>query len=183
VILATTRTLVQLFKSVEPNTHLSPGSIVELARLPAIILTGPILSEVKKRQRDAERITVIDKENYQAVREKPPRWYDMQFNVAFSCVSSLELLHIIEECSRLPQKNPLLLATGEERSREYSWAWRVFPAMQTTPNVSEVVEGRGELTVYDVEVYSDVREMTPLIRVIDIDLEMPSGMDKVTIGE
>jgi hypothetical protein len=183
VILETTRTLVQLFKEVEPNTHLSPGSIVELAELPAIVLSGPIAQEVKRRQRDGERITVIDEENGEAVREKPPRWYNLQFIVMFSCTAVADILRIMESCSRLPQKHPLLRAADGERVREYSWAWRTFPAVQSFPNVSEVVEGRGELTVYDVEVYGDIRETVPLIRIVEIDMETPQGADKLRIGE
>ena len=181
MILETTRTLVQLFKTIEPNTHLSAGSIVELAKLPAIILSGPVAQEIKRRQRDGERLTVIDKENFVAIHEKPPRWYNLQFSVAFSCEAAMDLLRIMESCSRLPQRAPLLKAVAEERTREYSWEWRVFPAVQTVPNVSEVVEGRGELTVYDVEVYSDLREITPLIRVVDIEMEMPEGADRVRV--
>jgi hypothetical protein len=183
MILETTRALVQLFKEIEPNTHLSPGSIVELAKLPAIILSGPIAVEVTRRQRDGERITVVDVENGIAVRDKPPRWYNLQFSVAFSCNATIDLLQIMENCSRLPQAHPLLQAVGEERTREYSWAWKTFPAVQAVPNVSEVVEGHGELTIYDVEVYGDLRETVPLIRVIEIDVETPKGTDKIKIGE
>ncbi|MDR1977930.1 MAG: hypothetical protein LBQ42_04275 [Synergistaceae bacterium] len=183
MILETTRALVQLFKTVEPNTHLSQGSIVELAELPAVILSGPVAQEVSLRQRDGERITAIDKESGIAIRDLPPRWYNLQFNVAFSCTAIMDLLRIMENCSRLPQRHPLLQAVGEERRREYSWAWKTFPAVQAAPNVSEVAEGRGELTIFDVEVYSDLRETVPLIRVVEIDIEMPKGADKVTIGE
>ncbi len=50
MILETTTALVQLFKTIEPNTHLLAGSIVELANLPAIVLTGPVLHEVLRRR-------------------------------------------------------------------------------------------------------------------------------------
>jgi hypothetical protein len=183
MILETTRALVQLFKGVEPNTHLSSGSIVELAKLPAIILIGPVVQEVARRQRDGERITVVDEDNGTAIRDKPPRWYNLQFDVTFSCTATMDLLRIMESCSRLPQKNPLLRATSAERARDYSWAWKTFPSVQTVPNVSEVVEGRGELTIYDVEVYSDLRDVVPLIRVIEINVETPKGTDKLKIGE
>ena len=169
MILAATRALIQLFKSMEPNTHLSPGSIVELATLPAIILTGPVVHEVFRKQRDAERITAIDEDSRIAVHEKPPRWYNMQFNVAFSCAASMDLLKFLEACSRLPQQYPVIKAEGEERTREYSWSWKTFPSAYPAPNVSEVIEGRGELMVYDVEVYSDMREIVPLVEVFDVD--------------
>ena len=183
MILETTRALIRLFKTVEPNTQLSAGSIVELAKLPAVILSGPILQEVKRKRRDGERLTVIDKESNTAIREVPPRWYDLQFNVAFSCESSIDFLKLVWNCSVLSQQYPLLQAVGEERTREYSWEWRVPPALQTVPNVSQIVEGRGEITVYDVEVYGNLRESVPLIRVVEIDIETPKGADKVTIGE
>ena len=168
MILATTRALVQLFKSMEPNTHLSQGSIVELAKLPAIILTGPVVSEVLRRQRDAERITVIDENNRIAVHEKSPRWYNMQFGVALSCAANMDLLKLMESCSRLPQQYPVIKAVGEERTREYSWGWRSFPSAYPAPNASEVIEGRGELMVYDVEVYSDLRETVSLVEAFEL---------------
>jgi hypothetical protein len=170
MIAATTRALIRAFRSIEPNTHLAQRSIVELETLPAVVLTGPLLQEVLRRRRDAERITAVDLEAGHAVREKPPRWYNMRFNVAFSAESNIDLLETIAKCSKLPQRVPLLRAEGAERIREYSWRWSAFPSASTAPNVSEVCEGRGELTVEDVEVYSDIRELVPLIRVVELDL-------------
>ena len=170
MITATTRALIRAFRTAEPNTHLAQRSIVELETLPAVILTGPLLQEVAKRQRDAERITSIDIEEGKAIREKPPRWYNMRFNVAFTAVSNIDLLAVMEKCSRLPQTTPLLRAEGAERVREYSWRWSAFPSINYAPNISEVCEARGELTVDDVEVYSDVRELVPLIVTVCLDL-------------
>lgn len=170
MIIETAKALIQLFKTVEPNTHLSMGNVVELATLPAVILDGPVLQEVTRRQRDAEKITAIDPGNMAAVREKPPRWYNLQFNVAFSDETKFGLLALLERFSRLAQGSRLLLAVGEERTREYSWMWRVPPSANTEPNVSEIAEGRGELIVHDVEVYGDIRETIPLIRVIELGL-------------
>jgi len=179
----TTRALVRLFKSIEPNTHLSAGSIVELARLPAVVLSGPVAVEKKRLARDAERLTAIDMEEMEAAREVPPRWYDLQFDVALSCRSTLELVEMMERCSRLVQASPLLTAEGGGRVRRYVWAWRTPPGVRDAPDISQVAEGRGELAVFDVEAYSGLREISPLIRVVDIGIESPDGTDEVKIGE
>ncbi len=64
----TTRELIKLFrKYVEENTVLSAGSIVEIAKLPVIVLNGPTLTEKKRLMRDPERITVIDEEAGKAI--------------------------------------------------------------------------------------------------------------------
>ncbi len=170
MIAETTRALIRLLRTVEPNTHLAQRSIVELETLPAAVLTGPLMQEVVKRRRDAERITAIDIDGGKAIREKPPRWYNMRFNVTFTAESDIDLLEVIEKCSRLPQGNPLLRAERAGRSREYSWRWSSFPSGSTSPNISEVCEARGELVVEDVEVYSDIRELVPLIVTVRLDL-------------
>ncbi len=170
MIVETTKALIQLFKTVEPNTHLSMGNVVELATLPAVVLNGPALQEVTRRQRDAEQITAIDMENFLAVRERPPRWYHLQFNVSFSCETMTDLLVLTESFLRLAQGCRLLQAVGAERTREYSWGWRVPPGANVEPNISEIFEGRGELIAHDVEVYGDIRETIPLIRVIELGL-------------
>jgi hypothetical protein len=169
MIAETTRTLIRTFRTIEPNTHLAQRSITELERLPAVVLTGPLIQEVTKRRRDAERITTIDVENANAVREIPPRWYTLRFNAIFTAESNIDLLSVIESCSRLPQRVPLLRAEAAERIREYSWRWSTFPSVSNAPNVSEVCEGRGELIVDDVEVYSDICELVPLIVTIRLD--------------
>jgi hypothetical protein len=163
MILAATRALVKALREVEPNTQLSQGPVVELAALPALVLTGPMIQEAAKLRRDAERITAIDMENSRAVREIPPRWYDLRFNAAFSAKSSIDLLEAMERCSRLPQQKPLICAESETRTRKYSWRWGSFPSASPNPNVSEVAEGRGEVIVSDVEVYSDIQTTAPLI--------------------
>ncbi len=170
MIVETTRALIRLFKTIEPNTILNAGNVVEIATLPAIVLNGPVAVEKKRLMRDPERITAIDIENNIAVREVPPRWYDLQFSVAFSCKSTLELIELMEECSRLAQRSNLLKAENDERTRMYSWAWRTLPSVYNVPNISEVCEGRGELVIHDVEAYSGIRENIPLIKVIDIDV-------------
>ena len=169
MIVETTRALIRTFRTVEPNTHLAQRSITELDQLPAVVLTGPLVQEVTRRRRDAERITAIDIANEHAAREVPPRWYALRFNVAFSAESNIDLLGVIEGCSKLPQRVPLLRAEGAERIREYSWRWSTFPSVSNAPNISEVCEGRGELIVDDVEVYSDIREIVPLIVTIRLD--------------
>ena len=164
MIVAATRSLIRLFKTIEQNTILSAGNIAELATLPAIVLNGPVAVEKKRLHRDPERITAYDYENNIAVSEVVPRWYDLQFGVAFSCKSTLELVEIMEKCSRLNQSAKVLKAEGEERTREYSWAWRNLPSVYNVPNISEVCEGRGDLVIYDVEVYSNIRETAPLVQ-------------------
>ena len=163
MIEATTRELIKLFRrQVEENTVLSAGSIVEIATLPAIILNGPTLTEKKRLMRDPERITVIDLEAGHAVREIPPRWYDLHFDVNISCKSNLELISLIEKLSRLNQGYYLLTAENELRKRQYIWRWENPPQVSTTPNISQVAQGRAGIIVYDVEVYSEIREVWPL---------------------
>lgn len=170
MITETVRELIKLFRTIEPNTVLSNGTLTELSQLPAIVLSGPIAVEKKRLMRDAERITAVDIDNDTAVREVPPRWYDLRFNVSFSCASMLELVQLMEECSRLVQREPLLTAVNDDRTRQYSWAWREFPSAYNVPDISEVSEGRGELVIFDVEAYSGIQEIVPLIKVIDVDI-------------
>lgn len=183
MIAATTRSLVRLFKTIEPNTHLSAGSIVELAKLPAIVLSGPIATEKKRLMRDPERITVIDLESKIAVREIPPRWYDLRFSVAFSCKSTAALLELMEKFSRLEQGHKVLKAEDGGRTREYLWSWQTSPSVYNVPNISEVCEGRGDLVVYDVEVYSGIRENIPLIVSIGTEFDTAQGTDYTIVKE
>ncbi|MDR1021025.1 MAG: hypothetical protein LBL73_09730 [Synergistaceae bacterium] len=173
MILATARALMKALRDIEPNTQLSQGAITELASLPALVLTGPAVQEVTRLRRDAERITAKDIGGSVAVREVPPRWYDLRFNAAFAAKSNIGLMEIMERCSRLPQRKPLLRAEGEERTREYSWRWGAFPSAASNPNVSGVCEGRGEIVISDVEVYSDIRETVPLI--LSVEFDTPDG--------
>ena len=39
-----------------------------------------------------------------------------------------------------------------------------------SPNVSQVYQGRGSITIFDVEIYSDIREVIPLIEKINVDI-------------
>ena len=178
MIEATTRELIKLFRGqVEENTVLSAGSIIEIATLPAIILNGPTLTEKKRLMRDPERITVIDLEAGQAVREIPPRWYDLHFDVNISCKSNLELISLIEKLSRLNQGYYLLTAENELRKRQYIWQWETPPQVSTTPNISQVAQGRAGIIVYDVEVYSEIREVWPLIEKVSVQIDK----DKVEV--
>lgn len=168
----TIRSLIKLFRErIEENTVLSAGSIVEIAKLPVIVLSGPLMTEKKRLMRDPERITAIDEESGKAVREIPPRWYDLRFDVNISCESNLDMLGFITEFSRLNQNSPLLTARNDERERQYLWRWEKFPSVVTAPNVSQVCQARGELIVYDVEIYSGVREVWPLIEKVQIEVE------------
>ena len=160
----TVRELATLFcEHVEENTVLNAGSIVELSKLPAIVLNGPMLTEKKKLMRDPERITVIDEEAGQAVREVPPRWYDLKFNVNISCADYWELLGLTEKLSRINQAYPLLTVKRDERERQYLWRLEKAPQVSTTPNISQVYQGQAGIIIYDVEVYSEIQEIWPLI--------------------
>ena len=169
MIVETTRALKRLFETVEPNIHVNAGSIVELAELPAIVLSGPIATEKKRLMRDPERIEACDRETMRVVKEVPPRWYDLSFSVAFSCKSTLSLIELMEKCSRLSQSHKLLRAESEERTREYLWAWQKPPSVYNVPNISQVCEGRGDLIIYDVEVYSGIREVETLIQNFELE--------------
>lgn len=186
MMISATRSLIQLFKKVEPNTHIIAGSILELARIPAITLSGPNPQEVKQLRKDAVRLVVRDAENSTAIREICPRWYNLFFFVTLSCKSQIELMTVLANCSRLTQQHPLLTANREDdlRERQYSWGWRKFPAPVGGANISEVFEASGELTIHDVEVYSDIRDEVQLIKRIVIEtpsetLEIKKGVDSV----
>jgi hypothetical protein len=169
MILAATRALIKLIRDIEQNVHLSQGSIVEIAEIPALILTGPMIQEVTKLHRDGERITAKDLEKSNAVREVPPRWYNLRFSVTFTAKSNIDLLGVMEECSRLQQQTPLISAESKDRARKYSWRWNLFPSVSTNMNISEVVEEHGEIIISDVEVYSDIRTTIPLIETVEFD--------------
>lgn len=172
MIEATTRALIRLFREhVEESTVLSAGSIVELSRLPAVVLDGPALSEKKRLNRDPERITAIDTEAGLAVREIPPRWFDLRFDVSISCESNLDLLMLFEKFSRVNQVHSLLNAISNERERQYLWRWAMPPHVSTAPNISQVFQGRAEIIIYDVEVYSEIQEIWPLIQKVSADID------------
>lgn len=171
MIEATTRELIKLFRQhIDPNTQLSAGSIVEISQLPVVVLNGPLLAEKKRLMRDPERITAIDEETGEAVSEVPPRWYDLRFDVNITCASDLEIVRMAEKCSRVNQGHPLLTAISDERERQYLWRWNRVPDVVTVPNVSQVYQMRGELIVYDVEVYSGIREVYRLIEKVIVNI-------------
>lgn len=172
MIVETTEALILLLREkILENTVLSAGSIVELAKLPALILNGPTLYEKKKLMRDAERIVAVDLNEGKAIYEVPPRWYDLRFDVSISCNSNREILEIIEKLSRLNQSKLLLIANNNERQREYSWVWRVMAGADVTPNISQVFQAKGEIVIYDVEIYSEIREIWPLIEKVIVDID------------
>ena len=173
MIVATTRALIKMLRAnIFENVVLSAGNITEISELPVIILNGPTMSEKKRLMRDAERLRAIDYETLQASYEVPPRWYDLRFNINISCQGNLELIETFEEFSRVNQKCPLLKAVSNEREREYSWFWNVIPGSAVDPNISQVYQGRGELRIYDVEVYSNIREIWPLIDKVKAEFDM-----------
>ena len=178
MIEGTTRELIRLFREhAEENTVLNAGSIVEIATLPVIVLNGPMLTEKKRLMRDPERITAIDLETGQAVREVPPRWYDVRFDVNITCESSIALVKLIEKLSRMNQGYALLTARSPERERQYLWSYELPPQVSTTPNISQVAQGRAGIIVYDVEVYSGLSEVWPLIEKVKVDIDK----DKVEV--
>lgn len=172
MIEAATRELIKLFREhVEKNTVLSAGSIVEIAKLPAIVLNGPVLQEKKRLMRDGEMLVSIDLNTNSAVREVPPRWYDLRFDVSMSCLSNLDLLGLFKKCVMLNQGYSLLSANNEGRERKYLWSWNIAPYVSANPNISQECNGRGEVILYDVEVYSDIREVWPLIEQVSVEID------------
>ena len=172
MLVETTRAIIRLLRDkISNNVALSAGSIVEISKLPVIVLTGPDLTEKKKLGHDGERLTATDLENLEAVYEIPPRWYDLKFNVNVTCESNLELLSMIEAFSRLNQSDRVICAKNDERERFYTWSWQDIAGASVIPNVSQVYQGRGIITVYDVEIYSDIRETVPLIRKVIAEIE------------
>jgi len=170
MIVETVRALIKMLKSeLCENVVLSAGNIVEISKLPVIILNGPVLQEKKRLARDPDRISVIDEENEVAVLEVPPRWYDLRFDVNISFDNSLSMLEFIEKFSILAQKNRLIKAVNDLRERQYIWAWRTLPGLDTKPNISQVFQGRGEIVIYDVEVYSGIQEVLPLIKKVNVE--------------
>ena len=163
MIVETTRSLIELLRtSIEPNTVLSAGAITEISRLPVVVLSGPSLTEKKRLMRDPARITKIDDEK--AMREVPPRWYDLRFDVSLACESNLELFELIEKFSRLNQSRITISAKNEDRGeRIYTWGWNLMASSDVVPNVSQVFQGKGEIIVYDVEIYSNIINEVPLI--------------------
>lgn len=175
MITAATRALIKIFKTIEPNTILSAGNITELSDMPAIVLSGPVANEKRRMRREPEVITDYDYDNNTATVEIVPRWYDLQFNVALTAKSTLDLVKLIEECSRLNQRERVIEAVDENddtRRRIYSWAWRNLPSVYNAPNISEVCEGRGDLIIYDVEVYSGIYHNEPLIQNFNLSTEV-----------
>ena len=178
MITETVRALIKLFREeIFDNVILSAGNIVEISKLPVLILNGPTLHEKKRLARDSERIVAIDLDESKAIYEVPPRWYDLHFDISISCKSNLELIELIEKLSRLNQKNKLITAKNKSRERQYTWEWHNMAGFATDPNISQVFQARGEIVIYDVEVYSGIQEVWPLIRKIKIDIEQ----DKIEV--
>ena len=152
------------------HVNLSAGSITQLSTLPAIILYGPVLTEKKRLMRDPERITEIDEEAGQAKREVPPRWYDLRFDVNISCESNIELLRLFEKLSRLNQRKSLLMN---------KYLWRIETPLQNTtnPNISQIYQGRAGIIIYDVEIYSEIFDVYPLIKKVDVEI----NQDKIEV--
>ena len=180
MIVETTRALIKMLRAnIFENVILSAGSIVEISTLPVIILDGPKIIEKKRLMRDPERILAVDIDNNEATYEVPPRWYDLHFDVNISCQGNLELIELFEEFSRLNQKIPLIEAVNDERERKYSWFWGVMPGSDIDPNISQVYQGKGQLIIYDVEVYSNIREVWPLIQKVQVEFDLAGRKTEV----
>ena len=172
MIVETVRALIKMLREeVFENVVLSAGSIVEITKLPVVILNGPELKEKKRLARDPDRIAAIDIENEKAVYEVPPRWYDLYFDVNVSCKNNLELLSLIANLSRLNQRKRLITAENDKRERQYTWGWHSIVSSAVNPNISQVYQGHGEIVIYDVEVYSDIQEVWPLIKKVNVEIE------------
>ena len=171
MIVETTKELARIIQeNTNVKTVLNAGSIVEISKLPVIVLNGPALTEKKRLMRDPERITVIDKEAGQAVREIPPRWYDLHFDVNISSEDYFELLGLFEKLSRINQSCHLITAQRGELERQYLWRWETPPAVSTIPNISQVHQGRARIIVYDVEVYSGIYDELRLIKKVNAEI-------------
>ncbi|WP_321822926.1 FtsZ/tubulin family protein [Pyramidobacter piscolens] len=179
MILESTRALLRLFKTVEPNTHLSPGGITELEAVPAIVLEGPEPIEAMDMRRAGYKIEVYDDDTETFVREPAPRFFDLRFTVSLSTDNVMELLRLLERCSQLAHNLPLLQAAQETtgREREYSWEWERFPTGSGAPNVSEVCEAVGTLKIRDVEVFSGERVTGPYITKVKTDIRAERSLD------
>ncbi|MDR2523407.1 MAG: hypothetical protein LBC93_06890 [Synergistaceae bacterium] len=169
MIKETCEQVLSLFRAVEPNTNQSQGDITQLKSLPAIVLTGPRLEEVKS-MRSQDWLTAIDTETRTFVKEKAPRWYNLVYNALVAAKTFRELADRLEGLSRLAQSAPLLTVEQQDagRVRQYGWDWRTFPGNTGGPNSSGVYEAVGVLVVWDVEVYSGVTQTGSLITSIEI---------------
>lgn len=173
MIIETVRSLIRLLKEhIHENVKLSAGNIMELSELPVIVLSGPVLTEKKRLTRTPERITAIGDTN--AVRAVPPTWYDLNFTVNLSCESMMALLELEKAFHHTVTAYPLLTAKTDMRTRQYIWTMPVMIGAAVSPNISQVFQGTGDITVHDVELYSDIMYEVPLIDRIYIELEQES---------
>ncbi len=184
MIKETTEQLILLLRNkAEENTVMSQGDITEIKTLPAIVLTGPRLQEVRSLRTQA-KITEKDMELLTYAKETAPRWYNMRFEVSVSSQTFRGLADRIELLSKLAQSDPLLTVEQEEtgRSRQYYWDWETFPSNPGTPNISGVYEAAGEIIIYDVEIYSGIATEGPLITRIEIESGVqPRDGDATTV--
>lgn len=97
-----------------------------------------------------------------------------------SCESRLALVKLIEKCSRVNQGYSLLTAANDDHERQYLWRLETLPQVSTTPNISQVSQGRAGIIVYDVEVYSGIREVWPLIQLIQ-KVSMEIDKDRIEV--
>ena len=172
MIKETCAALIRLLKTVEPNTAITHGRVLELKTLPSLVLEGPALSEIRAMRSQA-KITAKDLANKAYVREKAPRWYNLSFNVTIGAEKYADILDRIEALSRLAQRSNLIAAKqeGTGRERAYAWDWQTIPSSAGAPNFSGVYNAAGRLTIYAVEAYSDIQETGPLIMSIELDFE------------
>lgn len=171
MIKETCEALITLLKTVEPNTAITHGRVLEIKTLPSISLEGPALAEIRAMRSQAKLTEINIGSGY--IREKAPRWYDLSFTVTIAADKYADILDRIEALSRLAQSGPLLTVTQETtgRQRSYVWDWQYLPYPTGAPNFSGVYNAAGRLTIYAVEVYSGIQETGPLITSVELDFE------------
>lgn len=186
----TCKELLRLLRTqVEENTQQNMGNLLEIKKLPVIVLTGPTLQE-RRNMRSVAELTATDPRTNTFVKETTPRWYNLNFAVLLAADHLSDLLDRVEHLSRTARAHPVLTVTQDstERTRRYHWDWTALPSNTTTPNHSGVYEAQGTLTVYDIEIYSGHTRAGTLIQTVSVTLtpETPRGTNNTenkTIGK
>ena len=185
MIKETAQSLILLFREkIEQNTVMAQGNITEIKTVPAIVLTGATLREVRNMRSQA-RIVEIDHETLTYAAESAPRWYDMRFGVTISAATMRDLYDTLEKLSRVAQTQPLLTATQGEtgRERQYYWEWAQFPSNSAIPNASGVYEAEGELIIHAVEVYAGDTSTGVIVSQLVLELGIEPRLTGRTITE
>lgn len=76
-----TRELIRMLRLVHPEVDVVPhADFGEISKLPAIILTLPVVSEVLSEARN-QRFITVDRETGRSIIEGPPTIYDLEYGV------------------------------------------------------------------------------------------------------